>query len=206
MYMDFLEKFQVAMLQSRLVVGIAPQLNRMPAPITRYDDPFLPFGRAVIEATAEFACAFSFDLASYMLLGGAGMVALERSIPAVPSDLPIILHGPFVTPDFAKAAFESPFSVDAVTLATGSLEVLRAYTSDKEHGVFANTKAAMSPAGGYVGFYHHRGFELRGQPMLWVTDEIIYAAGGMDYEKHIHAAAQQFRADSLRLEPISYDD
>ncbi|HLA43438.1 MAG TPA: hypothetical protein VJZ27_08395 [Aggregatilineales bacterium] len=196
----FLEKWRNAQKahHSRLAIGLAPRIVDMPAPIARYDDPFLPFGRAIINATAEFACAFVFDLASYLAIGAAGAVALERSIPLVPRELPVILHAPFVTADFAKAAFEDAFAVDAVTLATGKLEVVRAYTENENHAAFVNTRAAMSPGGGSVGFFDETGFEFDGVRVLWVTDEIIYAAGTLDFENAVRSAAEHYRRESLK--------
>ena len=197
---SFLDKWRNAQTthHSRLAIGLAPRIPRMPAPIARYDDPFLPFGRAIINATAEFACAFVFDLASYLAIGAAGAIALERSIPIVPRELPVILHAPFVSADFANAAFEDAFDVDAVTLATGNLDVIRAYTDSDQHAAFVNTKSAMSSEGGNVGFFDAGGFEFDGVRVIWVTDDIIYAAGTMDFEKAVRAAARHYQQESLK--------
>lgn len=86
----------------------------MPLPIQRYDDPFLPFGKAIIGATRDLLCGYMFDLAAYLALGAAGAVALERSIAYVGGEVAKILHGPFASPDYAEMA--GAFNVDAVTL------------------------------------------------------------------------------------------
>lgn len=197
---SFLEKWLSAQQQntSRLALGLAPQLSRMPAPLARYDDPFLPFGKAILAATADKVCAVVFDLASYLALGAAGAVALERTIPHVPDHIPTILHAPFSTPDFARAAFEEAFDVDAVTLATGNIEVVRVYTAQPQHGVFVNAKAAMAKSGDNVGFYDADGFELGGRRVMWVTEPILYASGRADFEEAARQAAEKHRIESLK--------
>lgn len=189
--MTFREKWLTN--ESHLAVGLKPQIANLPAPIARYDDPFLPFGRAIIEATHEFACAFVFDLASYLALGAAGARALERTIPLVPNNVITILHGPFYTADYAAAAFEEAFAVDAVTLGQGKLEVVSAYTKQPNHAAFVMSKSALSPANMNVGFYDATWFELAGKQIQWVTEPIIYASGLDDFQNAAREAAQKYR-------------
>ena len=73
----------------------------MPYPMQRYDDPFLPYGRAVIDATSDIACAYVFDLAAYLSIGASGAIALERTIAYVPSPSLTILHGMFTRAEYA---------------------------------------------------------------------------------------------------------
>src|SRR5689334_7364687 len=70
--------------QSTLAISLAPTLNKLPLELQRFDDPFLPFGKAVIDATADLVCAYVFHLGPYLALGAAGAVALERTIAYVP--------------------------------------------------------------------------------------------------------------------------
>lgn len=197
---SFLERWQQiqAAHESRLVIGLAPRHTQMPAPIAKYDDPFLPFGRAIINATADYACAYVFDLASYLALGAAGAIALERSIPLVPREMLTILHGPFWTADYVHAAFDGAFSADAVTLARGDLEIVNVYTKDSRHAVFVKAVTAMSSdAKGNIGFYDDNSFELGGSRLMWVTDPIIYASGKNDFEDAARKAAQQYQKESM---------
>ncbi len=196
--MTFHQKWQEATQHSRLAIGIAPQMTRMPAPIARYDDPFLPFGDAIISATVNFACAYVFDLASYLVLGAAGIIALERTMPLVPRHLITILHAPFSTPAFAPAAFESPGVVDAVTLETGHITVVSAYTQNPERGVFVHSRSAMtSNQRDNVGFYDDTGFEMDGVRLLWQIDPIIYASGKDDFAEVAAQASDLYRQESL---------
>jgi hypothetical protein len=61
---SFYDKLRAAQSQreSDLALLLAPKLAKMPLPIARYDDPFLPFGKAIIDATRDLVCAYVFDL------------------------------------------------------------------------------------------------------------------------------------------------
>src|SRR5512140_1136609 len=97
--MKFVERLAEAQTRnhSALVIGLAPALNRLPYPIQRYDEPLLPFGKAIIETTADLVCGYVFHLSAYLALGAAGAVALERSIAYTPGHVIRILHGPFAS-------------------------------------------------------------------------------------------------------------
>ena len=112
----FVEKLQNAASGSDIMLMISPKVNRLPLVIQRYDDPFLPFGRSVIEATRNLVCGYLFDLAAYLRLGAAGVIALERTLPLVEPQHTRILHGPFWGPDYADAVRVGPLTCDAVTL------------------------------------------------------------------------------------------
>ncbi len=191
--MKFVDKWIQAQQKnkSRLAIGLAPRLVEMPAPIMRYDDPFLPFGRAIIENTQDLVCAYVFDLASYLTLGAAGARALERTIPIVPDNLPRILHGPFVTAAYVKTA--EAFAVDAVTLTAENPEVILPYIEDERRAVFLQKTVLHRPN---IGTYTENHVELGGSRVLWITDPIIYASGKMDFEEQVRAAAEKYRNKS----------
>lgn len=112
----FVDKLQNAASGSDIMLMISPRVNRLPLVIQRYDDPFLPFGRAVIEATRKLVCGYLFDLAAYLRLGAAGAIALERTLPLVERHQIRILHGPFWGPDYADMVRFGPLTCDAATL------------------------------------------------------------------------------------------
>ncbi len=126
---SFYEKLQAVQTEreSDLALLLSPRLLKMPAPIARYDDPFLPFGKAIIDVTRDLVCAYLFDLASYLALGAAGAVALERTIAYAGADgsTITILHGPFSGTGYVEAASDRALHVDAVTLV--SAEDVAAY-------------------------------------------------------------------------------
>lgn len=90
----FLEKLKKAQEKNNswLCVGLDPQPEKLPIQAThRWDEPVLPFCRAIIEATADIACAFKPNLGFFLQWGAAGVIALERAMAYVPRDIPVIL-------------------------------------------------------------------------------------------------------------------
>jgi orotidine-5'-phosphate decarboxylase len=77
--------------RSLLCVGIDPEPARFPAPL-RSGRPadVARFGRAIVEATADLACAFKPNWAFFEALGLDGLRALEKILEAVPADVPVI--------------------------------------------------------------------------------------------------------------------
>ena len=61
--------------RSTLALVMAPRLLQIPLPMQRFDDPFLPFGKAIIAATRDVVCAYIFDLAAYLAVGAAWNMA-----------------------------------------------------------------------------------------------------------------------------------
>lgn len=129
---------------SDLGLVIAPRLARLPLSIQRYDDPFLPFAKAVIRATRESICLYLFDLAAFMTLGAAGMIALERAIAYAASDTLTVMHGPFVGTAYAEIFNENGWNMDAVTLAYD--HDLSAYLTNASKTAFVVRQTYTPPA------------------------------------------------------------
>ncbi|MFN8377149.1 MAG: hypothetical protein U0452_00620 [Anaerolineae bacterium] len=113
-----LKKVQQAQSRSQWLIELAPRITDMPALIQKYDDPFLPYCRAVFAATQDFVAGYVFDLAAFLALGAAGAVALERAvavIAATPATLAVI-HGPFARGDYATFVGEMALRADAATV------------------------------------------------------------------------------------------
>ncbi|MBN2303371.1 MAG: orotidine-5'-phosphate decarboxylase [Anaerolineae bacterium] len=116
--MTFIQKLQAAQ-ESRaswLCVGIDPVPDLMPPGVD-----LLAFGQRIVEATAEFACAFKPNLAFFLAYGIEGMQALHGIIDAVPSEIPVILDAKFgdiayTAGYYARAAFDI-LGADAVTVS-----------------------------------------------------------------------------------------
>jgi len=89
-YLDKLLAAQEAN-QSWLCVGLDPQPEFMPVEAAKWDEPVLPFNRRIIEATADLVCAYKPNLGFYLQWGAAGVIALERTIAAIPDHIPVIL-------------------------------------------------------------------------------------------------------------------
>jgi len=118
----FVEKLQAAQAtnDSWVCVGLDPALERMPGPMLKYDDPFLPFLKAIVDATADLVCAFKPNLGFFLTLGAPGVIALERIIAYIPDNIPIILDAKLndignTAQAYAQGVFDA-LGVDAVTI------------------------------------------------------------------------------------------
>ena len=91
--MNYLDKVLAAQQDnsSWLCVGLDPQPEQLPVPALKWDEPVLPFNKAIIEATADLVCAYKPNLGFYLQWGAAGIIALERTIAFIPKQIPVIL-------------------------------------------------------------------------------------------------------------------
>ena len=170
-FQDKLHNIQTAKGTNRALLLI-PRLTKMPLPMQRYDDPFLPFGKAVIAATQDLVCAYVFDLGAYLALGAAGAVALERTIASVDDTTVSVLHAPFVGSGYIEAA--EAFNVDAVTLALV-------------------VDAETYRAAGFGTFWREGAFllEIGGETQLSLLGEdVLYAGHDDDFAVQVRAALQ----------------
>ena len=76
---------------SRVCVGLDPDLGSLPSGFERSPDDVLRFVTAIIEATAQFAAAFKPNSAFYEVMGAPGMEVLQAVIASVPAGIPVIL-------------------------------------------------------------------------------------------------------------------
>jgi len=186
--------------RSSLALWLAPRLQKLPLPMQRYDDPFLPYGKAIIEATHDLVCAYVFDLAAYLALGAAGAVALERSIAFVGEDAVTILHGPFASTDYVELTYETAFNVDAVTLVKGT--AVEPYTARPTRGAFVmrydepqNLWFDQGEAGVYwagAGLFDWYADSQR----VWrlrLTDGALNESLGDDFAEKVRAACEKAR-------------
>lgn len=105
---------------SQLCVGIDPEPGRYPAPLVDDPDRAFAFGRAIVDATAEYACAFKPQIAHFAAQGAEA--ALERLIAHIHAEhpgIPVILDAKrgdigSTAQHYAREAFDR-FRADAVT-------------------------------------------------------------------------------------------
>lgn len=169
--------------QTDLALLLRPQMAKLPLPIQRYDDPFLPFSRAILDAAQLHISCVMFDVAAYLALGAAGAVALERAIAYASSrcDLLTIMHVPFATPDYAAATSALAFAPDGVTVTDAAL--IPAYVLRHQAGVFVMTNQQEAD----FSIYDTSRGELR---VFWqgaharlnvVGDDVVYTAKADDF-------------------------
>jgi len=137
---------------SWLCIGLDPVMERLPKAVLASENPLLAFGRAIVEATADLACAYKPNLGFWLAEGPAGLRALQDLIASIPDHLPVILDGKFgdvghTAAAYARAAFET-LGVDAVTANPYlGLDALRPFLASEGHGVFllARTSNPSAP-------------------------------------------------------------
>ena len=126
---------------SWLCIGLDPVMDRLPDTVKGSESPLLAFGRAIVEATADLACAYKPNLGFWLAEGPAGLRALQDLIACIPSHLPVILDAKFndvghTAAAYARAAFEA-LGVDAVTANPYlGLDSLRPFLQQADRGVF----------------------------------------------------------------------
>ena len=91
--MNYLDKLKTAQEKNNswLCVGLDPDPERLRVDGLKWDEPVLPFNKAIIDATADLVCAYKPNLGFYLQWGAAGVIALERTIAYIPKEIPIIL-------------------------------------------------------------------------------------------------------------------
>jgi orotidine-5'-phosphate decarboxylase len=89
----FIDKLtmQSSLAESLVCVGIDPDPSLMPEHLAGRQHHLYEFNRAIIEATADGACAFKFNSAFFEAAGSRGILALQQSCACVPPRVPIIL-------------------------------------------------------------------------------------------------------------------
>lgn len=202
MWTDFVMKLQSAQdaRDSDMLLFLNPRLDKLPLPITRYDDPFLPFGKAIVSATQDIVCGYVFDLASYLAMGAATAIALERTIRFVDNNSVTILHGPFSGFGYSAMADVTGFGADAITV-TGQTE-LDYYLHNPPYAAFmirhAATDMAATPEQGGFFYPDETIFTLRANAdsILQVhltNDAILFAGRADDFAQQVRAAIKEMR-------------
>lgn len=111
---------------SLVCVGLDPNVERFPVALRERfaTDPagaIAEFNRAIIEATADLACAYKPNLGFYMAYGLAGLEALARTRAMIPADVPVILDAKVndlgSTATAYAAGYFDAFGFDAVTFS-----------------------------------------------------------------------------------------
>ena len=141
--MTFFEKLLASIHRhdSLLCVGLDPDQAAIPERFRHEPDPVLAWNRALIEATADLACAYKPNSAFYEALGCNGWETLRATIASVPEGTPVILdakRGDIGTTAaaYARAAFEH-LRADAITVSPYlGADSVRPFTCYGDRGVF----------------------------------------------------------------------
>ncbi len=105
---------------SWLCVGLDPDPKKLRVDYLKWDEPILPFNKAIIDATADLVCAYKPNLGFYLQWGAAGIIALERTVAYIPKHIPIIIDCKTGDIGHTQAAWAAglfdEWGVDAITV------------------------------------------------------------------------------------------
>lgn len=161
--MSYLEKLQAAQQQNNswLCIGLDPQPELLPIQAThQWDEPVLPFCKAIIDATADIACAYKPNLGFFLQWGAAGIIALERTIAYVPSHIPVIVDCKTGDIGHTQAAWArgifDEFGADAMTVNpyVGGDAVLSAIAQRPDKGVYVLARTSNPSATDFQGDFN----------------------------------------------------
>ena len=152
--MNFIDKLSAAWTRndSLLCVGLDPDLARFPAHLKDEADGIVRFCKAIIDATADLACAFKPQIAYFAALGAEDQLeAVCRYLRATYPHIPLILDAKrgdigATAHQYAREAFER-YGADAVTLSPYmGLDSVEPYFAWPDRGVIVLCRT--SNAGG----------------------------------------------------------
>jgi orotidine-5'-phosphate decarboxylase len=116
--MDFMEKLAQASRKnnSLLCVGLDTDPARVPEGVGVFE-----FNKAIIDATADFVCAYKPNIAFYEALGTEGLEELKRTRDYIPVDIPVIIDAKRgdignTAKAYARSLFEF-YNFDAATVS-----------------------------------------------------------------------------------------
>lgn len=174
----FVAKLQAAQTAtSKWALYISPKVDLLPFAIGRHDDPFLPYARAIFAASRDLVCAYVFDLAAYMALGAAGMVALERSIGLVAQGHVTVLDASFSTGSFSGTWDETAYGVDAVTVS--EVAPLDAFNNREDRQAFV-----VSDSTAYTAQFSlsNQTMSCPGAAIVLLPVDLLYRARSLEFE------------------------
>jgi orotidine-5'-phosphate decarboxylase len=107
--------------KSYLCVGLDTDLAKIPAHLSKTDDPIFEFNKLIIDATAEYAVAYKPNIAFYEALGPFGWISLQKTVAYIPKNCFTIADAKRgdignTSALYAKAFFET-MDFDALTVA-----------------------------------------------------------------------------------------
>jgi orotidine-5'-phosphate decarboxylase len=119
----FLQRLDAAMMstQSLVCVGLDPEIERVPAHLRQRPQAILEFNRAIIDATADLACAYKPQIAHYAAVGAEDqLLETIRYIRQKAPGIQVILDSKrgdigSTAEKYAREAFER-YGADAVTI------------------------------------------------------------------------------------------
>lgn len=145
---------QVERTDSLICIGLDPDLTRFPQAVRNEDRTraIVDFNRAIVEATADVACAYKPNLGFYVAQGVAGVQALIETRNLIPRDIPVILDCKVGDMGSTAAAYAAGYfgewDFDAITANPYQGEdSLAPFLSHPEKGVFILCRTSNPSSG-----------------------------------------------------------
>jgi orotidine-5'-phosphate decarboxylase len=195
--MNYLEK--LATLQEKndswLCIGLDPDPARLPLPTMQWDEPLLPFNKAIIDATADLVCAYKPNLGFYLQWGASGIVALERTIAYIPDHIPVILDCKTGDIGHTQAAWGaglfSVWELDAVTVNpyVGSDAVVPMVGARADKAVYVLARTSNPSAAEFQGnLAEAQGLSARVLQQRWEVEGVVGYVVGATYPQELAVA------------------
>ncbi len=199
--MTYLYKLQAIQQQNNswLCIGLDPDPARLRVDVLKWDEPVLPFNKAIIDATLDLVCAYKPNLGFYLQWGAAGVIALERTIAYIPRHVPIILDCKTGDIGHTQAAWArglfDEWGVDAITVNpyVGSEAVLPALHGRSDKAVYLLARTSNPSATQFQGDLRSGNglaAEVLRQSQQWHADGHIGYVVGATYPEELTVARQ----------------
>jgi orotidine-5'-phosphate decarboxylase len=121
--MNYIEKLKyiIKKKKSNLIVGLDPDIEKIPEIFLKYENPIMEFNKSVINASKEIVAGYKFNIAFYEVLMGNGMDIIAKSLSFIPKNCVTICDAkrgdiPNTSEMYAKTYFDN-LCFDAVTLS-----------------------------------------------------------------------------------------
>lgn len=195
--MSYLHKLRAAQERNNswLCVGLDPDPARLPLPAMQWDEPVLPFNKAIIDATVDLVCAYKPNLGFYLQWGAAGVIALERTIAYIPEDIPVIIDCKTGDIGNTQAAWGvglfDVWGVDAVTVNPYvGADAIRPMVGERpDRGVYVLARTSNPGAAQFQGdLQHERGLSAAVLGSRWDVQGTVGYVVGATYPQEMAVA------------------
>jgi len=87
--LNYTEKLQniIKKNKSNLVIGLDPDLGKIPSLFLKYKNPVLEFNKLIIEFTKNLVAGYKPNMAFYECLGEQGVEAIRETVSAIPDEM-----------------------------------------------------------------------------------------------------------------------
>ncbi|HMQ69532.1 MAG TPA: orotidine-5'-phosphate decarboxylase [Ignavibacteria bacterium] len=87
--MNYIEKLQniITKNRSNLVVGLDPDIEKIPSFLLKYKNPVAEFNKLIIESSKDLVAGYKPNVAFYECLGEQGVEAIRETVKVIPGEL-----------------------------------------------------------------------------------------------------------------------